>query len=256
MTKPPKSIRTIGIEAGLSGESLEGFERAANDYIETAKRWKDELARYQRPLAEDYCSGKVALFYNLQPLASGVSEDQRLVVEDDSLLDPKPFPLLVFNQKTAEFPHLLALNQRPMFVLDVESVKSPDGVPVPSLVRLYYVQESICETDKGVVLRSTFDERYKIFIGAHCREILPLRLGAISSSNLEPSKIERTSQIVDGISRNESKTIGNGLSSRDLQEVVIRLKITLDGNLINNAIEESSSLRVKIADVLVGPFNL
>lgn len=241
---------------GQQAISTEDRQNAIDGYIKSAKRWKDELARYQRPLAEDYSSGKIAIFYHLQPLASGVSDHQRDAVKDDSFLNNEPFPVLVFNQETAKFPNLSLLNQEPVFVLNVETVKTPEVVSIPSFVRLYYVQENVCETDKGLMLRSTFDERYKEFIGAHYGEVFLIRAGTVSTSNLEPSNVKGASQVMNGVSNDKSEVVGDCLSSGDLHEIAVRLRITLSGNLISSAVEEGRGPRFKIADVLVGPLDL
>lgn len=229
---------------------------AIDGYREAAKRRRDELKRRRRPFAEDYGRGAIALFYHLEFSTSGVPEDQGPFVAEQSLIDSMPFPMLVFHKEGVQPEGLQMGNQPPMLVHPVELIQTPEIVSIPSLPRLYHAQKSVSEGDEGLVLWSTFNKLFKIVTDVADGEGFLMRFGAVGSGQFKPCQLESASQVMKSIPNDEREAVWHGLSRRDLNEIISGFWIRFYGDCVSTALEEFSAARVKIADVLVGPFEL
>lgn len=146
-----------------------------------------------------------------------------------------------------------------MFVDTVQFVDIPKRV-VPTHVRLYREQDFF-----------RADPHLLYFSCAHGRTILLGTLGAIANGeicsvvggsstglNQLPSEvIEGTSEVVNHISDDYRKLIGNGLDALDVKRRVMNLgyRVRLGSNFIRLIVGEKSDPLIKFEDMLFGPFN-
>jgi len=237
----------------LKTKSFQDRQDAIDGYREAAQRWRDESARYRRSFAEDYSRMAIALFYHLEFSASSMLENQGPFGAEQSFVDSVPFPMLVFHKEGVELHGLDSRNQKFVFVHNVEVVKMGQTFSIPSKVRLYHVQKSVSDSDDGLLLFSLIEKRYKMVTVNIDREVLFESLSSVTTDNLPPSEIKSALKVVKGISKDEREAVRHGLR-RDLNEIISGFAIRFDGDYATTTLKEFSAARVKILDVLVGPF--
>ena len=68
--------------------------------------------------------------------------------------------------------------------------------------------------------------------------------------------IQSRPKIVNCISENQEKRIGELLSRRDAERIVSACKVSFDSQIVRVSIGEDLPFGAKVVDVLFGPFNL
>jgi len=239
--------------------SAQDRQNAIDGYNEAAKRWHDQMARYRCTFAEDYCRGAVAIVYELKLSASGRPKDDGLIQEGFPP-DGESLALLVFHHKTSQLVNLQLRCQEPVLVRDVELVKLVEGFSLPSLVRLYGVQEFVRDDEEGNEFQSVIDKSFQLVPIWIYRESGPVFVfaGTFGSGDSIPSVVKGSMEVMQSIAQDRSEVVWNGLSRDDLNKLITSFRISLDGDRVSTFIapEELGGLRVEIADVVVGPFNL
>jgi len=183
-----------------------------------------------------------------------MAEDQWPFAAEYSFVDSMSLPMLVFHKEGVQLQSLDVRNQEFVFVHDVELVKVVEEFSVSSTVRLYDVQKSVCYSDDGLLLFSLTEERYKMVTIDTNRKVLFEPFSGIATDNFPPRKIKSTSEVVESVSDDKSEAVWHGLSRRDLNRIISGFSIRLDGDRVTTTLEEFSAAPIKIADVLVGPF--
>jgi len=239
----------------------ENLQDAVNLYREEAKSWHDQSAKYRCVFAEDYCRGAISIVYELKISAWGRPENDGLRKERSGL-GRESLALLIFHCKASQLVYLNLWNQKPMLVGDVELVKMVEGFSPASYVRLYFIDEPFRDgTEDDFLFWSALDKCFKSRSGWVYREVGPTFVFAgqiTASDNIPPYVIESAAEVVYGISHNQSEPIWEGLNRDDLNKLIARFRISLDGDSASTfiAAEETSSLAVEVLDVLIGPLNL
>jgi hypothetical protein len=197
-----------------------------------------------------------SLFYNLEVSAARMPQNEGALLAECSLGNAMPLTLIVFNKEAIQRSEMHLRNEELMLVSTVELVQDPEIVPIPSLVRLYDLRESICEPDEGILLWSLFDVVFKSFVRPHNREDFPFRLRGIASSKDEPTNIKSASQIVQGVAKDQREFWRESANSVHLHNIVKSLRISINRDLVSTTFEELDGVCVEIKDVLIGPFDL
>lgn len=86
-------------------------------------------------------------------------------------------------------------------------------------------------------------------------KVSPFGITAVPSHQSAGQVVEGASQVVDGISRDEHDVLRNVGELVDIQHRGIVFGIELGRDSVRVAVKESCSLRLQIADVLLGPFD-
>ncbi len=150
-------------------------------------------------------------------------------------------------------------NEKPMLVHVISLVDGPNG-NIPSLVGLYLVHDSPVESKAVDVYFSLPKKSFKFIHNLSHRELISHRVadrfGREHISNSPPSVVESTAHIVDSIPDKDSN-VGSGLFSIAqvmLDDFVSTIRIYLDSS--NVGFFQKSNSVLKIADMLIGPFEL
>jgi hypothetical protein len=142
-------------------------------------------------------------------------------------------------------------NQQGVFVHNVGIVQCAQGA-VPSLVRLYVVDDQIDNIGSRSLYRSTIDGAYKF---------LPARLKWKSSvltgvcNDFVGSEVERGTQIMDGVPQ-DGRNIFREFLDGFVSEYVMPSLIFLDAETVKISFDEVRQNGVELVDVLTGPFDL
>lgn len=235
---------------------FDAVECAANEYREAVQCWKDGLTVHWHSPAKNYAEGRCALVFDLNLLFIG--RDSRHVSRNGGPVRKREYlARFVF---VADIPNKLELqmgNQQPVFVFNVETVNGPDGVPIPSLVRLYDIHNEVDDPVGGLLYQSTIDGTYKFISGrAHRKVGVASSLPCGSKFNVADSKVESTSEIMQSVSGDAHEYTRHPFSRNELQEVVASTRIVLDLNFVRVTFLELPDLNIQIVDVFTGPLNL
>ena len=242
----------------MTVSSQQNLQNAINRYSEAAQRWHNDLARYRCTFAEDYCRGAVAIVYEIKVAAERRLESEGLI-QEGALLGGESLALLVFHHQTSQLINLQLGNQQPMLIRNVELVKLVEGFALPSFVRLYGVQEFVRDSSEGAEFQSAIDKSFQLCPGWIDRELGPVFVfaGEMGGSDPIPSVVKGRMQVVESIAQNQSEAIWQGLNRNDLDKLIARFRIGLNGDSVSTfvAAEETGGLSIEIVDVLIGPTN-
>src|SRR5271165_3437408 len=129
--------------------SFEDEQSPTDEYSEIVERWKDEAAFQGHSMAEKYTHGRIALICDLH--ASFLRRNhQTASLGDSPFRNRECFASLVYVADIANPLELQMGNDEPMFVHNVETVKLPDGVTLPSLVGLYRLHNVVEHPFRGL----------------------------------------------------------------------------------------------------------
>lgn len=231
---------------------------AGDEYREMAQRWKNAAMLERHSVAEKYVAGCLALVCDLDIfLASGDLDEVAVARNSRQFTNDKRLARLVFK---AEVPDVLEMdlgNEEFMLVQNVQCVKLPDGLPIPSSVRLYGVQDEVADPFGGLMFKSAIDGVFHFLPGLVYREFCELRpLPGGRELNIAGRIIQSGSQVVNSIPDNAHQSLGNTLKRNDIEAIVAGMRIVLDGDFVRVSTLVSRKLRVQLSDVLLGPLDL
>jgi hypothetical protein len=110
--------------------SFESRESSGDEYSEFAQRWKNMLAFEGQPLAEQYAHGRIAFVCDLYTsFLRGNHESSS--TSNSPFGNRELFASFVYVADIANPLKLQMGDDEPMFVLNVETVKSPEGITTP-----------------------------------------------------------------------------------------------------------------------------
>ena len=130
--------------------SSESRESSGDEYSEIVQRWKDMAAFEGHSAAEKYAYGRISFVCDVHVSFLGGEINPSPSASNDPFGNRECFASFVY---VADIPNPLPLqlgNDDPMFVHNVETVKLPDGVTIPSLVGLYDLHD-IVENPSGAL---------------------------------------------------------------------------------------------------------
>lgn len=236
---------------------IQSEKSPADEYRELAERWKNQAALEGHSVAEKYAAGCLSLVCDLNvSLASGNADGAQTVRDGCHFPKEERFARVVFK---ADVPDVLEMNlgdEEFVFVQNVESVKLPDGLSIPSLVRLYGIQNEVADPFGGLMFESAIDGVFHFLPGIvnrKLRELSPLPGG--SKFNITGRIVQGGSEVVDRISDNAHHALRNAFKWNDVKAIVASVRIALDGNFVRVTLLESGKFRVQLRDVLFGPLD-
>jgi hypothetical protein len=231
-------------------------QNAIDRYLQFAKGWNNDLTLQRRTFSEDYRRGELAYFYDVELLSSFVAQDERAAAKDISGLYSVSFARLVLCPESVKFSNLKLWDHEPMFISDIELVQVEKGITVPSLVRLYDVEQGTTDLDDGLLLFSLSEKLFKI-LPRRIDGKLAVFAGEVNRGNRIPNIVESRFQVMHGVPQNEPKLIREGFLQADLNKIFSSMRVFSDGDEIHTTfLTESLSHSLQVRDVMVGPFEL
>jgi hypothetical protein len=247
-------------EAPLGDGSLldprpQTLQESINGYLEAAKSWNDKMALHQRSFAEYYCEGSAALVYQLELAVLPSNPDSSLGPE--SLFRDSVFSAFaIFHKQMFDLAELEMGNQQLVFVKVVEPIEGVKSVSIPSLVRLYIVKDQGSNADQERLVWSSVEKLFKQSpLGIDWELLLPFGRYRIPS-NFSPRVVDCCSQVVQSVAKDQADVDGDAFDDLDLNQVMKGVSAAINKNSINATFTETLKVRVKIVDLLLGPFEL
>jgi hypothetical protein len=221
-----------------------------NDVRKALEGWHESVAFQNRSFAESYARHSATVICDLELTMPLERSGCGVGVDDKPIADGKLYISVVYRAKTPDDCELSVCNQKPVFIFDVETVKSEEDFTIPSLVGLYDIHDESLDLFAGVLFQS-IDGSFKVVTCFLDREVPVVRVG---SDRLKPSVIQSGSKVMNCISQDRKKFVRELLCWSDAKRIIPALRIYLDGQTVRVGIPEDLALSVKVVDVMFGPF--
>jgi hypothetical protein len=238
--------------------SAEGEKSPTDEYLELVQRWKDRASFAGRSLTEKYLAGRFALVCDLHVSVSSAHLDEGATIGDSrQFVNHKRFARLVF---AADIPNALDVHlgeEQFVLVKNVETVKLPNGMPVPSQVRLYDVKNEVADSGGSLMFKSAVDGIFHTFPGvANRKSGMLASLPSGGELNVAGRVVESRSQVMDSVSGDAHQPLRHTFKRDDAEAIVASVSIVLDGDIVRESALVGRQLTVEFSDVFFGPFNL
>jgi hypothetical protein len=246
-------------------DRLEADNDSKNKLRDLFKRWDNRLSLQGKSLLEQYIGGRLSLVVDVDFIALGkcsaptdraigVAELNRHCAFDN---EGARFVFYVNARQRCNVEHW---NEQFVFVENVEAVKSADR-GIPSFVRLYDINYVFPEfAGDALMYYSTFASFYKFLpraVGLEWKaDVSEILGGTTHCYGVADQQIECTSKIVDSVTNDGGRILGNGSQHPELQDVLSGIRIVFNDKFVEVSVNERLKNRVKLKDMLIGPFNL
>lgn len=236
---------------------FDSFHRASHNFRELMKSFDDWHSGKRKSIVEQYEQGRLSIICDL---GISAASDQIVPCSAISAQNPRAkydlLASLIFHANVVDDIDIHHWKQEPMFVQVVKVVQGPKGV-IPSLVRFHNLHDEVSDCFRGSMYRSAINSRYKFLPRYTNRELCMQVVGTESPiDDLIHGVIQRSSQIVERITDQESKCIRNELADFDLNSIVSGFRIVVDAETVTAMCGKPVNLTVEIIDVLFGPLDL
>jgi len=242
-------------------EHLECINRARHAFGNFVERLNDRLTGVGDANVEQYCRGRIALVLDCQVSLPIEFKAGRCIKGEESALWERDV-FIVLKADVHKPHHLEHWDKQLVLVSNVQFVQGPQGV-IPSRVGLYNIHEKIAnETGVRVIggsllFQSAIQGSFKILSGiADWKPRVTLSAPCGSLDSLVVEKVERTLEIVDSVTSDESGISSGESCAVNIEKQVIAPFVFLDADGVKIRLSESVQKFIQIKDVLVGPFNL
>lgn len=233
-------------------EPLQSNQNAIDYLDEVLERFNNRLVLHGESLVEQYLVGRLCFVLEFRAGREPMDDVPPNTSHSKHFIDVPSFVLYVHSKSC----HVEERKQDHVLIFDVQCVKGPNGVALPSVVR-FHTKYKILKSRNGSYF-NTSDGGYYSFTAIPDRElsvVVNCRRRDLTEK-LTPSQIQSGAKIMDGISDN-----GSQIESQRLLRLVIENQIP---GLAINILDEGLEVRLNkvsdpdfdLRDVLLGPFNL
>jgi len=219
------------------------------------ERWNNRLTLQGQSPLEEYKRNHLTLVCHLDIAVADERSVRSISCNDETCINHL-VPSIVFSADIKQRRSLYDWKQQPVLVENVEIVESTEGI-IPSLVRFYDIHNVVTDSLGGLRYQSAIDGTFQFLRGFSEWE------SGVRIVEFEPpknhfidSKIQSTFKVVDGIPHNQRKFFWHGFSYCELKALLSSLRVSLNDKRVEVCLRESPQTRMKITDVLLGPFNL
>jgi hypothetical protein len=249
-----KAVTGRRLDGLCKKNSFDSIHDAADQFRELNERWNNRFTLQGQSLVEKYREGRMSVVCDFE--FSRTAKWSRGAISCNGDIADNPVVSLVFCAKTEDRSYLYDWKQKPVFVEDVDIMQGPQGV-IPSSVRFYDIHDEVKDVFGGLLYQSAIDASYKFI--PRFKEwkysviVVPSKSSKVDFVN---SKVQSALEVVRGISNDKSNVSWQGFSYIELDAIVSGLKILIGAKRVKITSSKSQDFRVKIIDVLLGPFNL
>lgn len=245
-----------------SKEGQERFDRSLDQIDKLQKLW-DERLTLEESLAEYYVKGKLRILV-LWRSVSSTDGDQRLAVFQRAASGLSASEQAIAGDRLegddSGNDHLRHLGsgcyEKPVFIRDVEHVKSPEYISLPSLVRFYLLDE-VDRAGIGTLYFSQVSGGFKFLNAMSNRECRLIGdLAAHGIDKLTGEVIKTRPQAMNGVSQDREKRRWWLIDDAELNHALTGFEVVISDCAIGIGLKEGFNRKIKIEDVLFGPFDL
>ena len=230
-------------------DCLQSIQSARDKQQQISEKWNHKRTLERHSLSENYTNGDISIVCNLNILVPDAS------VPGDMAMNQKPFgnlkvtACLVYRFNSGNGSVFDVGDKQFVLVHNVETVKLPNGVSLPSIVGLHGVFDEVDDIFGGVLFCSVSGV-FKCLLGFPDRESSEFL--SVEQSRV-PCVIERGTHVMDSISQDKEKFCWQGLSWSDVNKIIASLHVILDGDFVRVVPSESFSPVFEVVDVMFGP---
>ena len=238
------------------------FNDAKDGLRETFYRWDDRLVREGISLPEDYVCNKVAVVCHLVSrddtesdgvfaAAVGRGDDEPVVVREMGNGTCR----YVLNRKPGESDHAQDGSEDNMFILVVKVVDGVERI-IPSFVWLYGAEDEVSDGLRDGLYWSIVQGTYKTILVPMYREVRSLSWSPPKGTyQFVPHVVKSRPEVVEYVP-DDRREVGRELAEGDANDTDSVLLIKMDGRTPAVTFKEGINSSMKLADVLIGPFDL
>lgn|SRR6266576_404379 len=222
------------------------------------ERWEHRLTPYNfLSLAEQYVKGRLTVALDVNLLRRPDKTHLPRAADDTEGAINQLKTLLVFRIHAVEGDHRHDGNEQPVLVGDIEAMQRVQRIALPSLVRLYDVDNECGKVGQRSLYRSAIDGRYKFLSRlADCEPRMLVLSEVRATANFPLHIIERRAEVVNAVADVQGNHGGNGFLQSELETIVSGIRIFLYAQTAKVALDESINERIQVSDVLIGPYDL
>lgn len=231
---------------------LDEANRVRDGFRYFAKRSKDIRALQGHAIAENYGAGRPSFVCDLD-----ISARFERMGCDEWMLDlpcgdRKFRAIAIYSAYPDHERFLFSGDQESMFVDVVEKIQVNQKFRIASLVRLYRIEDEINDRRVGFssLFQSTLNGVFKVFPLAVYRKL------PCGGADALHDVIKGSSEVVERVSSNQHQVIGNSTYGFQPHHIATGISVEIDVNDIRVSLAELLQSRVKVKDVLIGPFDL
>ena len=233
------------------------LDDARDDLVGFLQRHKNVLSSKNLHVAEAYADGRLVLVLDLECVAGGHTDHIYASIAADDVVFHRPRNVTVWvtDDDLWNYDDANRQDQRVMLVRDIELVEPPQGRSIPSVVRLQRFDE--IDGLFGGPLYLSFKVGFKVLpVLVEGEPGMAADFSAARADQVTGEMIERGSQIVDGVAGNQVDVSGKGFGEVDTNPHMPGLSIWMNDHSVRVLLDESAEERIKVRDVLIGPFSL
>ena len=167
------------------------------------------------------------------------------------------FTVCISHRNSRNVADWLKSQKDEMFVRNVEVVKRPNGVSIPSVVRLNFRYDTVKQGRATLVYLNVAKGTFDVISRVPDREFSVLRkpVGQTSTDRVVPREVHRTSGVVNCIPDNQREIIESKPEIWDfMYQRLSAIHAVLDCRGVSFFQRENSGVQVR--DVFLGPLNL
>ena len=237
-----------------SSQDRQGAPNVSPEFEQFRNDWRTLYPQDRLTYAENYRQGRLALVYHLHIAVTPKVNDGGVPSAEVPRPDSELNAIAAFTSNRFNPADLYLRDQEPVFVGNVEVMYGVQGIPVPSLVRLYLVEEFPAYCDEGCLFWSLPDKLFKMRSVWVDRKLDVLFYEGVGSGQLEPCQIESGGEIMHGIAKDQGEVGGNHFCRSDFERFTAGFRVSLHDDAVDTAFAELPEAEVKIVDVLFGSF--
>lgn len=243
-----------------SDSLLKCVQYSADQLHKLGKRWNDRLSFERCSIAEEYRKGRLAITIdlNIPSLHRRRYYIQFSAIRDAKGTSPETKPAISHNDVggyVLQFENMEGRNQQNVLIRDIQIVKCAQE-RVASLVSANVVCQHGDDIRRTLQYSLTQGRYEFIFVVKHpkCSPFGGLASGG--GDKLDIGNIQRSSQIMDGVSEDKGDITWDIPDHLHLQEIVSGLSVFLYSNSAEITMNKVADHLCELRNVLIGPFDL
>ncbi|MEX0802031.1 MAG: hypothetical protein WD688_01730 [Candidatus Binatia bacterium] len=248
-----EDLRFSGVWIGdlPEAERLKRQNRFRTELTELRERWDNRLVLERCSLWEEYRRGRLSVACYLERRAGHDHSEFASGMHGGAAIG-QPISVLIFRVDPRNGLDRDDGDEELVFVEVVELGDLPES-KIPSLVRLYHIENMRGELGRGFLYRSEIMRGYKVLPFFAYRERDPV---VVFPDEVRGNIVERGAQIVHDVA-NQERNFGWRRGERvELQEIAAGLRVLLNMNFAEVRLKKPLQDRFDSLDVVVGPLDL
>lgn len=252
----PRIILPMNTYVALDQERLKLSDQGLNEIHHLVERIKNQLAFGNLRLAERYIKSELKILVRLIVGNGGNVNDLIACYERDEAIFIEP-NVHALSDIHPPFVHGSGNDEQKVVLVDnIELMEQPERL-IESLVRLYRTDD-VKRIWSDLLYFSITDGRLVLLGGISDWKVNALvGTPACRFNKLPHQVIQRSSEIVDGISDNQRNVIRNRFDTGNIKRSVLKFgyRMRLGSKCIGLSLNKNPDGGFQVADVLFGPFN-